>query len=63
MVRTSGKNTRRKNFAKKKLWNIPVGKRAFGMPRKRWLYTAENDMKKTGVRGWKKRNRDRDAWK
>jgi hypothetical protein len=28
------------------------------------LYDAENAMKKTGVRGWKKKiNGDRDAWK
>ena len=32
-------------------------------PGKRCLDDAENDLKKTGVRGWWKIARDRDAWK
>jgi hypothetical protein len=38
---------------KKTFQNIPEGERSFGKPRKRRLYDAENDLKKTGVRGWR----------
>jgi hypothetical protein len=48
---------------KKMFKNISEGKRSVGKPRKRWLDDVENDMKKMGVRGWRKRTRDRDAWK
>jgi hypothetical protein len=43
--------------------NIPVGKRSVGKPRKGRLDDVENDLKKMGVRGWRKIDRDRDAWK
>jgi hypothetical protein len=39
------------------------GKRSIEKARKRWLDDVENDSKKMGVRGWRKRARDRDAWK
>jgi hypothetical protein len=39
---------------KKVFKNTPKRKRFAGKPRKRWLYNAENDMKKMGVRGSKK---------
>ena len=31
--------------------------------RKRWLDDVEDDLKKTGVRGWRKIDNDKDAWK
>jgi hypothetical protein len=31
--------------------------------RKRWLDEVENDLKQTGVRGWREMARDRDDWK
>jgi len=43
--------------------DIPEGKRSFGKPRKRWLDDIENDLKKMGVRGWRKIGRDRGNWK
>jgi hypothetical protein len=36
-------------------------KRSIGRPRKRWLDNAENDLKKTGVRSWRKIAKDRDV--
>jgi hypothetical protein len=38
-------------------------KRFVVKPRKRWLESVENDLKKTGVRSRRKIARDRDAWK
>jgi hypothetical protein len=32
-------------------------------PRKRWLDDVEDYLKKTGVRGWRKIDNDKDAWK
>jgi hypothetical protein len=32
-------------------------------PRRRWLDDVENDLKKTGVRSWRKIAKDRDVWK
>jgi RNA-splicing ligase RtcB len=48
---------------KKVFKNIPEGKGSVGKPRKRWLDDVENDLKKMDVRGWRKIDRDRDAWK
>jgi hypothetical protein len=44
---------------------IPEGKRPVGKPRERGrrLDGVENDQKIMGVRGWRKRARDIDAWK
>jgi hypothetical protein len=43
--------------------DIPGGKSSVGKPRKMWLDDVENDLKKMGVRGWRKIAKDRDAWK
>ena len=49
---------------KKKVFkNIAEGKMSVEKPRKRWLDDAENNLKKIGVRGWRKIARLRDAWK
>jgi hypothetical protein len=48
---------------KKVFKNSPEGKNYVGKPRKRWLDDARNHLKKTGIRGWKKIAKDRDAWK
>jgi hypothetical protein len=62
LLRTCGKNARRKN-CEKVLKNIPEGKRSVGKPRKRRLADVENDLKKMGVTCWRKIARDSDAWK
>jgi hypothetical protein len=31
--------------------NIPEGKWSYGKPGKRWMYDAENDLKRMGVGG------------
>jgi hypothetical protein len=41
---------------KKVLKNNSQRKRSVGKPRKRWLNSVENNLKKMGVRGWKKNN-------
>jgi hypothetical protein len=41
--------------------NAPEGKRSTGKPRQRWLDGDKNDLKKMGVRGWIKVDKDRDA--
>jgi len=33
-------------------------KRSIGRPRRRWLDNVENDLKKTGVRSWRKIAKD-----
>jgi hypothetical protein len=48
---------------KKVFKNTPEGKRCAGKPRNRWLEGVENDVKKLGVRGWRKIVKDGDAWK
>jgi hypothetical protein len=42
---------------------ITEGKRCVGKSRKIWLDDVENEMKKMGVRGWRKMVRDIEAWK
>jgi hypothetical protein len=49
-------------IVKKVFKNISEGRRSFGKPRKRWLDDVENDLKKLGVRGWRKTAKDRDIW-
>jgi hypothetical protein len=39
---------------KKVFKDISEGKTSVGEPRKRWFDDIENDMKKMGVRGWRK---------
>jgi hypothetical protein len=43
--------------------NIAEGHISFGKPRKRRLGYFENDLKKMGVRGWRKVGWERGAWK
>jgi hypothetical protein len=38
-------------------------KRSKGRPRIRWLNTADSDLKKTKVKGWKEKMRDREQWR
>jgi hypothetical protein len=42
--------------------NIPEAKLSVGKPRKRGLDDVENDLQKTGARGWRKMARDSNAW-
>jgi hypothetical protein len=53
VIRTCGKNVRKKCLKKKLFKNTPDGKRSVGKPRKRWLDDVENYLKKIGVMGWK----------
>jgi len=43
--------------------NIAEGHMSVGKPRKRRLGDFENDLKKMGVRGWRKVGWERGAWK
>ena len=47
----------------RKLKDELKAKRPVGRPRRRWLDNVENDLKKTGVRSWRKMAKDRDVWK
>jgi len=47
----------------KMLKNVPKGKRCVGKPRNRWLYVAEYDLKKMGVRDLRKIAMGRDVRK
>jgi hypothetical protein len=38
-------------------------KRRKGRPRMRWLDDVERDLKKTKVKGWKEKMRDREQWR
>jgi hypothetical protein len=51
------------NTMKKVFKYTPEGKRSLRRASKRWLDSAENDLMKMGVRGWRKIAKDRDAWK
>jgi hypothetical protein len=53
----------KERYVKKLIKNIPEEKRSLGKPRKRWSDDTENDLKKMGVKGWRKTARDRNAWK
>ena len=55
MVRTRGKNARKKNCEE--------GEGSVRKPMKRWLDDVKNDLKKMDVRGWRKIAKGRDAWK
>jgi hypothetical protein len=48
---------------KKVFKNTLEGKSSVGKPRKRWLCDVKNDLKKMGVRGWRKIAKGRDDWK
>ena len=49
---------------KKKLTVLrPEGSRRAGRPKLRWLNGAEEDLRKFGIRGWRRRALDRDRWK
>jgi hypothetical protein len=57
------RKTEERTVKKKVFKNTAEGKRSVEKPRKRWLDDAENNLKKIGVRGWRKIARHRDAWK
>ncbi|XP_039289321.1 uncharacterized protein LOC120352505 [Nilaparvata lugens] len=49
--------------ARMSLYQQPGGQRKRGRPRKRWLDDVEADLQSLGVRRWRQRAQDRDAWK
>ncbi|XP_039283024.1 LOW QUALITY PROTEIN: hemicentin-2-like, partial [Nilaparvata lugens] len=48
---------------KKVFRNNPGGRRLRRRPRKRWLEDVEDDIRKLGVRGWRRKAADRDKWR
>jgi hypothetical protein len=48
---------------KKVFKTTPEGETSVGKPRKRWLDDVENNLKKIGVRNWRKMAKARHAWK
>ena len=62
MVRTRRKNSEEKTV-KKLFKNTSKGKVSVGNPRKRWVDDGENDLKETGIRGWKQIAKDSDIRK
>jgi hypothetical protein len=41
----------------------PTGKRPHGWPKKRWLDTVEEDLRKIGVREWRMIVHNREEWR
>ena len=41
----------------------PIGRRIRGRPRKRWIEDVEEDIKRMGIRGWRKLCKERMEWK
>ena len=41
----------------------PEGSRRIGRPKLRWMDGVEEDLRKIGVRAWRRRALDRDDWK
>ena len=48
----------------KKVLNYkPDGHRAVGRPKKRWIDDVSADLRKIGIRNWKRKAQDRDGWR
>jgi hypothetical protein len=39
------------------------GRRRIGRPRKRWLDDLEEDLRKLGVKGWRRKSEGREEWR
>jgi hypothetical protein len=40
----------------------PEGRRRTGRPRKRWVEDVEEDLRKMGVRGWRRTAKEKNEW-
>jgi hypothetical protein len=41
----------------------PEGTRRVGKPRARWPESVETDLRKTGVKNWRRKAQDREQWR
>jgi hypothetical protein len=49
--------------ARKSTFDLPLGERAMGRPKRRWIEEVERELKGMGIKDWKSLTLERDKWK
>jgi hypothetical protein len=49
--------------ARKSTFDLLLGERMVGRPKRRWIEEVERELKKMGVKDWKRLALERDKWK
>jgi hypothetical protein len=49
--------------ARKSTFDLPLGERTVGRPKRRWIGEVERELKRMGVKNWKRLALERDKWK